>query len=278
MSEVPSPSGAILSTRKLLPFGAAFTSRVAEACRPDSVDIDLTWTLPGAVRSVFRLDSSDGPSAVLWIPARTDPARTMTADSPVVARWLPTCPVLVIDLPPHPSEQMAGIAAAYRIAEKTANQSSCCQVAIGLRASHLLGGRRHLVNLTLLRRRTEEWGIAIALDLTGAFDPLWEAEAAVLRLGGRLALVRINSGANLPSAVDRDRVARRAVRAAIEQCRDLRVSIEPDVAWWQRRNVGAVADAWTLSARRIYPWGGPSSQGVPPIHEERRRHRSLPPR
>ncbi len=278
MSSLPHPSGATLATRKLLPFGSAFTSHVADLCRCESLDIDLARPLAGGIGFAHRPESQAIPPAVLWVPGGAESAPESVVRLPVVARWLPTAPVLVVDLPHHSAEQMTAIAEAYRLAERVARDSTDCPVAVGLRACHLAGGRRHLANLTLLRRRAEEWGLSIALDLTGSFDPLWEAEAAVLRLGGRLAVVRISSRANLPSAVNLDRVARRAVRAAIEQRRDVRVSIEPDVRWWQRRSARALADAWTVAASRINPWVGPTVRNVAPRTGEERRHRSLPPR
>ncbi len=278
MSSLLHPSGAILSTRTLLPFGATFTTRVAELCRCGSLDFDLPRTLPGGARAALRLERSLVPPAVLWVPTRPEPASGPTLGSPLMDEWLSASPAVVVALPPDLDHQMQAIAAAYRLADSTASKSTSRLVAVGLRSNHLVGGRRHLANLTLLRRRVEEWGLAIALDLTSPFDPLWEAEAAVLRLGGRLAVVRIGSHANLPSAVALDRVARRAVRAAIEQRRDVRVAIEPEVRWWQRRNAQAVAGAWTLAADRINPWFGPAPVDATSRAEGQRRHRSLPPR
>ena len=54
-----------------------------------------------------------------------------------------------------------------------------------------------------LRYVAEEWEVHIALDLTGAIDPRWEAEAAILRLGERLRLVRFAppSSSNVPAFV-----------------------------------------------------------------------------
>ena len=278
MYDLPHPSGAALSTRTLLPFGTTFTARVADLCRCDSLDIDLARPLPGATSVARRLEFTSARAAVVWLPSDLASTPDLVVESPIVSRWLPDAPVLVVDLPRHPDELMQTIGRAYQLAERLAPGFPECAVAVGLRSNHLAGGRHHLANLTLLRRRTEEWGLSIALDLTATFDPMWEAEAAVLRLGSRLTVLRVRSRAHLPSAVDADRVARRAVRAAVEQRRDVRLSIEPDVHWWQRRNGRAVAEAWTAAANRCRPRAGFVAPGTAPSSEERRRHRSLPPR
>ena len=278
MFDLPHPSGAALSTRKLLPFGATFTSRVADLCRRASLDIDLSRPLPGAISVAGRMESDPAQAAVVWLPSDLASTPDLAVQSPLVSRWLPDTPVLVVDLPHNPDELMLTIGRAYRLAEGLAPSYPACVVAVGLRSTHLAGGRHHLANLTLLRRRTEEWGLSIALDLTASFDPLWEAEAAVLRLGSRLTVLRIKSRANLPSAVDADRVARRAVLAAVEQRRDVTLSIEPDVHWWQRRNSRAIAEAWMAAADRSRPRPALPVPTTAPFSDERGRHRSLPPR
>ena len=100
-------------------------------------------------------------------------------------------------------------------------------LAIGLSASSLRGGRPHLVQLGGLRRFAEEWDFALAVDLAGNFDPTWEAEAAMARLGERLALIRLRASAPSRSAVGQDRVACRALHAAIDRCRFVDVAICP---------------------------------------------------
>jgi hypothetical protein len=76
-----------------------------------------------------------------------------------------------------------------------------------------------------MRRIAEEWDFGIALDLSGRFDPTWEAEAAIARLGNRLKLLRLSAAAPSRSAVGRDRVACRALHAAIERAAALEVAI-----------------------------------------------------
>ncbi|MFT4036630.1 MAG: hypothetical protein QM692_00515 [Thermomicrobiales bacterium] len=96
---------------------------------------------------------------------------------------------------------------------------------IGLTAAHLRGGRPHLVQLGALRRFAEEWDLGLALDLTGRLDPTWEAEAAVTRLGPRLRLIRVRDSAPSRAAVGLDRVACRALHAALDREHPLVVAI-----------------------------------------------------
>jgi hypothetical protein len=102
-----------------------------------------------------------------------------------------------------------------------------CRVAIGLTPSALRGGRSHLVQLSSVRRVAEEWDLGVALDLAGRFDPTWEAEAAISRIGRRLRLLRLTASAPSRSAVGRDRVACRALHAAIDRAENLEVAIAP---------------------------------------------------
>jgi len=279
MHTPPNPIAASLSTRYILPFGASFTAQTAASCRCAALDIDLARPLFAGRAAANRLDPAGVAPAVLWLSAKRALGDEAPPIAPIIGRWLGVAPaVLVVDLPQRLDENLAAMVSAYRLAEQLGRHGLECQIAVGLRGDHLAGGRRHLANLTLLRRHAEEWGVLVALDLTGSFDPYWEAEAGVLRLGERLAVVRVNADAALPSAADTDRVARRAIRAAIEQRPDVRVSIEPSVPWWQRRNASAVATSWAVAANRIQSWRGSVIANTFRLPDEERRWRSLPPR
>lgn len=65
------------------------------------------------------------------------------------------------------------------------------RVAVGIRAIDLGAERGHLDHLRSIRHLAEEWDLDVALDLTGQVPRDWEAEAAIMRLLPRLALVRI---------------------------------------------------------------------------------------
>lgn len=97
--------------------------------------------------------------------------------------------------------------------------------AIGLSALCLKGGRPHLVQLSNVRRYAEEWEFGVAVDLCGRFDPTWEAEAAIARLGERLSILRMSTAAPSRSAVGRDRVACRALHAAMDRGSPLEVAV-----------------------------------------------------
>lgn len=100
-------------------------------------------------------------------------------------------------------------------------------VALGLASGALRGGRPHLVQLGTLRHFAEEWDLAIALDLAGKFDPTWEAEAAIARVGGRLRLLRLRTSAPSRAAVGRDRVACRALHATVDRGHEVDIAICP---------------------------------------------------
>ena len=93
----------------------------------------------------------------------------------------------------------------------------------------LSGGRRHLVDLTALRHVIEEWDAGAALALDRPYDPTWEAEAAILRLGNRLRLLRLPTAAANRHAVGLDRVSARAMTTAIEQSRPPMLAFVPSV-------------------------------------------------
>ncbi len=103
--------------------------------------------------------------------------------------------------------------------------ASSSRLLIGVGTSHLRGGRPHLVQLGALRHFAEEWDLGVALDLTGRLDPTWEAEAAVTRLGQRLQLLRVRDTAPSRNAVGLDRVACRALHAALDRESPLMVAV-----------------------------------------------------
>lgn len=67
------------------------------------------------------------------------------------------------------------------------------RIAVGIRAIDLGSERGHLDHVLSIRHLAEEWDLDVALDLTGRVPRDWEAEAAIMRLLPRLALVRIST-------------------------------------------------------------------------------------
>lgn len=164
---------------------------------------------------------------------------------------------IAVDIPPDGDAHQGIMAHLDALAGALAGETGPPRVALGMRSTRLVGGRRHLATLTAIRRLAEEWNLGIALDLTGGFDPQWEAEAAIVRLGKRLVLLRVGSRAIGLGPIDRDRVARRAVRAAIERCPDLSISIEPTLPWWQVFASDERGRTWLESEERLRSWLAP---------------------
>jgi hypothetical protein len=95
------------------------------------------------------------------------------------------------------------------------------------------GGRDHLARLALLRHMAAEWEFDLALDLTGPLDETWEAEAAIGRLGGRLALIRLGAPYDAHPDSARWRMTRRVVAAALDAGFSGTFALCPRVSlWW----------------------------------------------
>ncbi|HVL25499.1 MAG TPA: hypothetical protein VM450_15535 [Thermomicrobiales bacterium] len=72
--------------------------------------------------------------------------------------------------------------------EVAREQSGMVRLGLGVRADRSM----HSLDSTALARRVaEEWELDLALDVAGPVPPGWEAEAAVVRLMPRLAVVRL---------------------------------------------------------------------------------------
>jgi len=252
-----SGSDAILATIALSVRGSrhAGPGPVLRALRDrDHPPLDLDLAAASAVQRLVGPPAMSGFSSVapvsVWLPDRmlsVAPADFLAA---VPDAWRTQPPTLVIDLDGMPETRFADLGAIYRLATASRRQATGSAVLLGLRARHIAGGRRHLASLTLLRRSLEEWDLGIALDLSGPFDPQWEAEAAIVRLGGRLRLLRIGSDVMEPQAIDRSRVARRAMRAALEHQPLLNVAVTPRTPWW-RRFTGDERESWDLTVLRL---------------------------
>jgi len=151
-------------------------------------------------------------------------------------------------------------------------------IVLGLPSAALKGGRPHLVQLGGIRRLAEEWDLTVAIDLSGQFDPTWEAEAAVARLGERLGILRINASAASRAAVGRDRVACRALHAAMDRDHFLEVAVAPVktvpfpitprvASAGTNRAIDYIAERAALHARALREGisryeGSPSSHGI----------------
>lgn len=133
------------------------------------------------------------------------------------------------------------------------------RVTVAVPTAWLVGGRPHLVQLTALRRICEEWDIDIALDLTGPIDPQWEAEAAVLRIGSRLRIVRIAALPVTANTTDSQaRLTARALIPALESGSLASVSLSPPIKLLQSaresvlvKTITTLADGVVSRSRRV---------------------------
>jgi hypothetical protein len=222
--QVPSSSLAVsLSTRRVM-LSARMTHRLASVAGADGLDVDATSALSGWLAA--RLAASDAayvPVRTLWLPAgelQSSPSRRLIesmADRQSNARL---CVVAALPAGTTLHELTGHLALA-------AGTYQSLPVVLGLPSAALKGGRPHLVQLGGIRRFAEEWDLTVAIDLSGQFDPTWEAEAAVARLGERLGILRINASAASRAAVGRDRVACRALHAAMDRDHFLEVAVAP---------------------------------------------------
>jgi hypothetical protein len=222
--QVPSSSLAVsLSTRRVM-LSARMTHRLASVAGADGLDVDATSALGGWLAA--RLAASDAayvPVRTLWLPAgelQSSPSRRLIesmADRQSNARL---CVVAALPAGTTLHELTGHLALA-------AGTYQSLPVVLGLPSAALKGGRPHLVQLGGIRRFAEEWDLTVAIDLSGQFDPTWEAEAAVARLGERLGILRINASAASRAAVGRDRVACRALHAAMDRDHFLEVAVAP---------------------------------------------------
>jgi hypothetical protein len=222
--QIPSSSLAVsFSTRRAV-LPARTVQRVAEMAGLDGLDVDATTALGRWLAA--RLVASGGanvPVRTLWVPANElqSPANRRLIDL-VAARQAVGGLSVVATLP-------AG-ATLHELTTQLALSAGVLNpfpVVLGLQSTALKGGRPHLVQLGGIRRFAEEWDLPVAIDLSGQFDPTWEAEAAVSRLGERLTLLRINASAPSRAAVGRDRVACRALHAAMDRDHFLEVAVAP---------------------------------------------------
>ena len=209
------------STRGAL-MPAWMVQHVAGMANVDGIDVDATSPL--GVWLAARSGTSESPH----IPIRTIWLPIEGVRAPRVQRLLDFTHAHQSDVPPLIVLTLSGAGASRDLARtffQTADVVRDWNVALGLPATALRGGRPHLVQLAAVRRFAEEWDLAVALDLAGRFDPTWEAEAAISRIGNRLKLVRLSVAAPSRAAVGRDRVACRALHAAIDRVERLDIAL-----------------------------------------------------
>ncbi len=272
---VPSSSLAVSYSTRRTVLPTRMVQRIATLAGVDGLDIDATPAL--ATWLAARSGPSDDihiPVRTVWLPAgelESSPSRHLIEN--IAERQPEASPSVVATVPPG-----ATLHDVARLLERAGWLSRSLPIVLGLPSTALKGGRPHLVQLGAIRRFAEEWDFSVAIDLSGKFDPTWEAEAAVARLGARLTMLRINASAPSRAAVGRDRVACRALHAAMERdlmldvavaaTRSVPFPITPRVAsYGARRAVDYIAERAALHARALREGisryeGSPSSRGI----------------
>lgn len=209
------------STRGAL-MPAWMVQHVAGMSEVDGIDVDATSQLGAWLATLTGTSESPYiPIRSIWLPI--DGVRAPRIRRLVDAtydRQSDVPPLVVLVLP-----GAGGIRDWARSFQQSTGSTQGWTVAIGLPAVALRGGRPHLVQLGNIKRFAEEWELAVAIDLAGRFDPTWEAEAAISRVGNRLRVLRMTTGAPSRAAVGRDRVACRALHAAIDRVERLEVAL-----------------------------------------------------
>ena len=241
----------------------------------DGLDVDATTALGHRLASrLAASQAGDVPVRTLWVPAGElqSPANRRLIEN-IADRQSNTRFSVVATLPAGTSlhELTAHLAV-------TGGMPQSLPVVLGLPSTALRGGRPHLVQLGGIRRFAEEWDLSVAIDLSGQFDPTWEAEAAVSRLGERLTVLRINASAPSRAAVGRDRVACRALHAAMDRDHSLDVAVAPVklvpfpitprvASYGAQRAADYIAERAAFHARALREGisryeGSPSSRGI----------------
>ncbi|MFN8591320.1 MAG: hypothetical protein U0031_07630 [Thermomicrobiales bacterium] len=200
------------------------TQHVAAAAGADGIDVDATSAVGTWLAARYGAD----PGSEHQLPVRTIWVLPDGLRSSRVRRLVEAIDEHQPDQPPRIVVMFPVIGSLrelVRLFESVRTSSNGRATAIGLTSSLLKGGRPHLVQLGAIRRFAEEWDIEIALDLAGRFDPTWEAEAAVARLGHRLSVIRLLASAPSRGAIGRDRVACRALHAALDREDSLEISV-----------------------------------------------------
>ncbi|HJT93082.1 MAG TPA: hypothetical protein VJ777_14295 [Mycobacterium sp.] len=216
-----SPFTVSFSTRNAL-VPVWMSQHVAMAAGIDGVDVDCTSPLGGWLAGRWgAVDQQQLPVRSMWFSADAiRSARVRRTIEAVLERGTAQPPQLVFLLASGGS--VRDLARTHEVSRTEFRDQP---FAVGLPAAALRGGRPHLVLLGAIRRFAEEWELDVAIDLSGRFDPTWEAEAAVARLGDRLRVLRLPSSGPSRAAVGRDRVACRALCAALDRERPLDIAL-----------------------------------------------------
>lgn len=213
-----------VAARPSLGFRSNAPHRIAAAAGLDKICLDLSTIL--SKQLLFRQGAPADPVTTVWLGNPWVGLWSGPSDvrrlSQSVRQLNPAAVAFDLECPANSLPAPVVVIQRMRQAHLLAGQQR--RLLLAIRAPQLLGGRRHLADLTALRHLAEEWDLGIALDLVGNLDPTWEAEAAIVRLGNQLRLLRISTEATDRLAVGRSRVVARALGAALD------LSVPPEIA------------------------------------------------
>lgn len=229
--------------------------RVAREAGADGIDLDLSGRpLPDPERVATVAERHGIPIRSVWVPPPSiwtawRSERALAAAVSVVRLTGAGCLVFPAPIGGDGSVSRSAVAGLSETALGLCPPRT--RVVVALQHRHLEGGRRHLAQMTALRRLAEEWELGIALDLSGAVDARWEAEAAVSRLGARLMLIRLAADAAWGTSGGGSRVAIRALAAAIDGGHPVQFAVVPGLPFWQSGHAPALGRAYSSARRRI---------------------------
>ena len=125
------------------------------------------------------------------------------------------------------------------------------RITIGVRPHQIENTRAHLARLSTLRMQASEWDLDLAVDLGREIDWLWEAEAALYRIIGSLALMRLSYPTTTFDGRFRASLTQRAVVTCAELDYQGDFSLVVPLPWWHWRNAKSLEAASLDAVSRI---------------------------
>jgi hypothetical protein len=249
-----------LSTRASRVLPLALFPSIAGAAGVDGLDLDLTGRIsssrPATIRE--RADQAGVPVRAIWLPptvgAPVSPWRQRRIVEATVGLVAGTgSRTVILDRSGRPVDRRGrtGPPVPSLLQELRAALPGDARFAIVVRPWDLDGSRRHLAELSALRRMAEEWDHDLALDLFGPIDPRWEAEAAVMRLLPRLTAIRFGPLESRPPGRGRAKMTARVLSLAVDAGFAGTIATTPQPAVLRGLWPPAIAEACAATARLI---------------------------
>ncbi|MGE3799369.1 MAG: hypothetical protein AB7G88_16185 [Thermomicrobiales bacterium] len=241
----PSPSNSFKVSALSSPvLGAHSFASLAARGPVNGVEIDLLDTLRFRLQQWSRATPDDLERVdVVWFTTPPENRAPEAALKLVKGReklGLPTR--LVIDQPRAREREMHERQISLAIKLRTTLPESV-RVTIGVRPFQIESTRAHLARLTTLRMQASEWDIDLAVDLGRELDWLWEAEAALYRIIGSLALVRLSYPTTTFDGRFRSSLTQRTVLTCAELGYSGDFSLVIPLPWWHWRNARSLEAA-----------------------------------